>query len=64
MDRGQGFEEEGRSALVVGILKIYALMGSEPHRNILEQDYAFDEHAFHKLVGSADVFRPMPPGAA
>lgn len=47
---------------IVGLSKLYALMGSELHRNILEADYDFGEHAFHALAGQADAFRPLPPG--
>jgi glycosyltransferase involved in cell wall biosynthesis len=45
---------------IVGISKIYALMGSELHRNILQVDYKFGEHEFHALAGQADAFRPLP----
>lgn len=43
---------------IIGIQKLYALMEQPLHKNILEVDYGFGDHQFHKLAGEANAFRP------
>lgn len=42
---------------IVGISKMFELMGSPEHRKVLQDDYGFGDHDFHKLVASATAFR-------
>ncbi|WP_439890364.1 glycosyltransferase [Ralstonia sp. 25C] len=51
----------GHMYKVVGVTKLFDLLASPSHREVLQKDYALDDRAFHKLMGEADAFRPGNP---
>ena len=45
---------------IVGLQKLYALLASESHRPVLAREYGIDDADFHRRMGEADAFRPLP----
>lgn len=46
-ESGQGLYVRG----LIALEKLHELIGSEPHRTVLREDYDFDDHAFQALTG-------------
>jgi glycosyltransferase involved in cell wall biosynthesis len=48
---------------VVGLNKLYDLLNSANHRDILASEYQIDDRAFQALAAQADAFRPPSPSS-
>lgn len=44
---------------LLGLSRLYELLGSKAHRGVLESDYGIDDRAWHGLAAEVDVFRPI-----
>ena len=49
----------GHMYQMLGLNRLFQLLGSKRHRAVLESDYQIDDRAFQRLSTEADVFRPM-----
>jgi hypothetical protein len=45
---------------IVGLQKLFALLSSARHRQLLVSEYGIDDREFHRMMGEADAFRPTP----
>lgn len=45
---------------IVGLQKLFALLSSAVHRQVLATEYGIDDREFHRMMGEADAFRPTP----
>ena len=45
---------------VAGLTRLYKLLGSSEHREVLACEYQIDDRYFQNLGGKADVFAPVP----
>ena len=48
----------GKPYLMIGLLRLYDLLNSTNHRNILLKDYGIEDRWFQKVMGDIDVLRP------
>ncbi|WP_444633056.1 glycosyltransferase [Cupriavidus oxalaticus] len=51
----------GHMYRIVGVAKLFDLLASPPHREVLLRDYDLDDRAFHKMMGESEAFRPANP---